>query len=63
METSLAASGTGKGGSSTARTRLKIAVLTPIPSASESTPSAVKPGFFRSSRAANRRSCQSTRTR
>ena len=38
-------------------TRLNIAALPPMPSASDSTATAVKPGLFQSTRAANRASC------
>src|SRR6266540_3381616 len=46
----------GGGRSSTALTTLKIAVFAPMPSASVSTATAVKPGFFSSWRMANLRS-------
>src|SRR5207302_7143708 len=46
----------GNGRSSTPFTTLKIAVFAPIPSASVSTATAVKPGFFNSWRNANLRS-------
>src|SRR5213075_1194318 len=46
----------GGGRSSTALNTLKIAVFAPMPSASVSTATAVKPGFFSSWRKANLRS-------
>src|SRR5439155_27157227 len=46
----------GRGLMRTALIRLKIAVFAPIPSASVSTATAVKPGFFSSWRKANLRS-------
>src|SRR5256885_1551992 len=54
-----AAAGYGNGRSSTASTTLKIAVHAPMPSASESTAAAVKPGRVRNMRAAYLRSCHS----
>ena len=50
---------TGSERSRKSLTRLKIAVLAPMPSASESTATEANPGFSRSSRAAWRRSRQS----
>src|SRR5688572_26165495 len=51
-------SGSGKGGGRniTAFTRLKMAVLAPIPRPSVRTATTVKPGFFSNWRNANRRS-------
>src|SRR6266516_5095860 len=49
-------SGYGRRFSNTPLTRLNIAVLAPMPSASVSTATAVKPGFFSSWRKANLRS-------
>src|SRR2546427_7802329 len=46
----------GNGRSSTALTTLKMAVFAPMPSASVSTATAVKPGFFSNCRMANFRS-------
>src|SRR5205823_8931872 len=46
----------GSGRSNTALTTLKIAVFAPMPSASVSTATAVKPGFFSNWRRANLRS-------
>src|SRR5437773_578136 len=46
----------GSGRSSTALTKLKMAVFAPMPSASVSTATAVKPGFFSNWRKANFRS-------
>src|SRR2546426_3154684 len=46
----------GRGRMSRALTTLKIAVLAPMPSASVSTATAVKPGFFNNWRKANLRS-------
>jgi hypothetical protein len=46
----------GSGRSNTALTTLKIAVLAPMPNASVSTATAVKPGFFSNWRKAKRRS-------
>jgi hypothetical protein len=46
----------GAGRSSTALMTLKIAVFAPMPSASVSTATAVKPGFLSNCRQANRRS-------
>ena len=45
-------SGYGSGRSSTALTKLKIVVFAPMPSASESTATIVKPGLLRSERRA-----------
>src|SRR5439155_25845787 len=47
---------TAIGRSNTALTKIKIAVFAPMPSASVSTATAVKPGFFSSWRKANLRS-------
>src|SRR6185295_3910641 len=47
---------TGSGRNRTASTKLNIALLTPMPSASVSTATAVKPGFCASCRTADRRS-------
>src|SRR5438132_85422 len=49
-------SGYGYGRSITASTTVKIAVVAPMPSASVSITTAVKPGFFRSARSAQRTS-------
>ena len=49
--------GNGNGCSTTALTTLKMAVVAPMPSASVSRATAVKPGCCRSSRRAYRRSC------
>ena len=49
----------GSGRRITAFTMLKIAVLAPMPKASVNTATVVNPGFFRSMRAANRKSCHS----
>src|SRR5437867_12073832 len=46
----------GNGRSSTARTRLKIAVFAPIPKAMITTATTVNPGFLASIRKANRKS-------
>src|SRR2546427_7916550 len=54
--TILSGSRNGNGRRSTAFMTLKIAVFAPIPSASVSTATAVKPGFFSSWRKANLRS-------
>src|SRR5437763_8647626 len=51
------AAGYGSERSSTASTTLKIAVHAPMPSASESTAAAVKPGRVRNMRAAYLKSC------
>src|SRR5256884_2751460 len=51
--TSRSAAGKGNGRSSTALTTLKIAVFAPMPSASVSTATMVKPGFFSNWRKAN----------
>jgi hypothetical protein len=48
--TSRPASGKGRGRSSTPFMKLKMAVFAPIPSASVSTATAEKPGFFKSER-------------
>src|SRR5438046_7757251 len=53
------AAGYGNGRTSTASTTLKMAVQAPMPSASESTAAAVKPGRARNTRAAYLRSCHS----
>src|SRR6266850_1013102 len=52
-ETSRSDSGYGNGRKSAALTMLKMAVFAPMPSASVSTATAVKPGFFSSWRRAN----------
>src|SRR5580658_2347671 len=49
----------GSGFRSTARIQLKTVAFPPMPSASVSTATAVNPGFFRSVRTANLRSCDS----
>src|SRR5205807_9694090 len=54
--TIFSACGYGKGRNSTASTMLKIAVFAPMPNASVSTATAVKPGFFSNWRKAKRRS-------
>src|SRR5881392_913164 len=54
--TSRSAAGNGNGRSNTPFTTLKIAVFAPMPSASVSTATAVKPGFFSNWRRAKRRS-------
>src|SRR6266540_1977746 len=54
--TSRSGSGYGSGLSNTPLMMLKIAVFAPMPSASVSTATAVKPGFFNSWRKANLRS-------
>ena len=59
-KTRRSASGYGSGRSRIALMTLKIAVLAPIPSASVATATSVKPGEFRSVRAANRTSRQSS---
>src|SRR5207249_9281147 len=51
--TSRSASGKGNGRNKTPFTTLKMAVFAPMPSASVSTATAVKPGFFRNCRKAN----------
>src|SRR6266513_5015913 len=56
IRTSRSGSRYGSGRSNTALTTLKMAVFAPMPSASVSTATAVKPGFFRSWRKANLRS-------
>src|SRR2546425_1147383 len=53
IRTSRSGSRYGRGCNNTALTTLKIAVFAPMPSASVSTATAVKPGFFNSSRKAN----------
>ena len=55
-DTSCDGSSTGSGLSSTAFTSVKIVVLAPMPSASESAATMVNPGLFASSRAPNFRS-------
>src|SRR5467141_1739457 len=56
MRKTRAAPPKGKERSSTASTTLKMAVFAPMPSASVSTATAVKPGFFSNCRMANFRS-------
>src|SRR5439155_7684992 len=56
IRTSRSGSRYGSGRSKTALTTLKIAVFAPMPSASVSTATAVKPGFFSNWRKANLRS-------
>src|SRR5437016_6108390 len=66
IRTSRSGSRYGRGRSSTALTTLKIAVFAPMPSASVSTATAVKPGFLSNWRKANLKSfmvrCQSSVT-
>src|SRR3954464_9119956 len=59
VETSISACGswTGRGRSSTALTRLKIAVLAPMPSASDNTATSVNPGLLASIRRPYLMSC------
>src|SRR5438128_12541513 len=54
--TSRSAAGNGNGRSSTPLTTLKMAVFAPMPRASVSTATAVKPGFFSNWRKADLRS-------
>ena len=57
IRTTRSESGNGKGRNRTAFTTVKIAVFAPMPSASVSTATSVKPGLFASVRTAYRRSC------
>src|SRR5436305_4406644 len=59
--TSRSAAGKGNGRSTTPLITLKMAVFAPMPSASVSTATAVKPGFFSNWRRAKRRSFISAR--
>src|SRR5437879_3690193 len=59
--TSRSAAGKGNDRSTTPLTTLKMAVVAPMPSASVSTATAVKPGFFTNCRTANLRSFISQR--
>src|SRR5467141_2330642 len=59
--TSRSATGNGNGRNKTPFTTLKMAVFAPMPSASVSTATAVKPGFFSNWRKANLRSFMAQR--
>src|SRR4026209_1729400 len=61
MRTNRSALSYARGRNSTALTTLKIAVLAPMPSASVSTATAGKPGFFRNWRGGNFRSLMAQR--
>ena len=63
ISTSRSASGYGSGLKSTAFMKLNISVLAPMPSASETTATAVKPGLPPSFRIASRRSRPRTSTK
>jgi hypothetical protein len=62
IRTSRPGSSTGSVRSTSALTRLKMALFAPMPSASDSTATAVKPGFLLSVRAANFTSCANCST-